>query len=102
MGNNPRTAKERQTQSNVMEETNMAKKQSLLKRIIKTLIVGGGVFVLLIIAGILTGIATIPLIIVAFFTGPVGAIISGGFGVLIGIYFLGFIFERFKPKLTKK
>ena len=78
-------------------------KQTIHKRVVKTLIVGAGVFVLIILAGIITGVALIPIALLSFAVGGIGApMIMGGLGILVGIYFLGFVFERFKPKLTKR
>lgn len=74
----------------------------LRKKIMKTFIVGVGVLVLLILAGIITGIALIPVSILALFTGPFGMIFAAALGVPIGIYFLGFVFERFRPGLKRK
>jgi hypothetical protein len=61
------------------------------------------IFVLIILAGIITGISLIPAALIALLIGGAGpAIIMSGLGLVMGIYFLGFVFEKFKVKLNRK
>ena len=78
-------------------------KNSLRKKMVKTFMVGLLVFVLIILAGIITGIAIIPFALIALlFEGAGPAILVSGLGLVLGIYFLGFVFERVKVKLKRK
>lgn len=71
--------------------------------IVKTFIFGFTIFVLIILAGIMTGIAILPATLIAFWIGgPGGAMVMSVLSVAIGIYFLGFVFERFKIRMNKK
>ena len=78
-------------------------KNSLRKKMVKTFMVGLLVFVLIILAGIITGIAIIPVALIALLIGGAGpAILMSGLALVLSIYFLGFVFERFKVKLKGK
>lgn len=79
-------------------------KKSLRKNIIKTFVFGLMVFVLIILAGIMTGISLIPVTLLAYlFGGGIGvSVILSVLGLVIGIYFLGFVFERFKVRMKKR
>lgn len=73
------------------------------KSMIKTFVFGLTIFVLVLLAGIMTGIVILPVALVAYlFGGPASAMVLSVFGIVLTIYFLGFVFERFKLKIKKR
>lgn len=73
------------------------------KSMIKTFVFGLTIFVLVLLAGIMTGIVILPVALVAYLLGgPASAMVLSVFGILLTIYFLGFVFERFKLKIKKR
>lgn len=69
-------------------------------KITKTFMYGLTIFVLIILAGIITGIAIIPLAVIA--TALEGGFnVVAGIGLFISIYCLGWVFGRFKIKMKK-
>lgn len=72
------------------------------KGIVKTFVFGITIFVLVLLAGIMTGIVILPIALVSYWVGGAGGtMILGTFGILLTIYFLGFVFGKFKVKLKK-
>ena len=67
------------------------------KELIETFMYGLTIFVLIILAGILTGITLIPITLLSVTVGS-GAWLVYVIGFGISIFMLGFIFKRFKVK----
>ncbi len=66
------------------------------KSIMDTFVRGVMVLVLIIIAGIISGIAILPAVAVAAVVDMRGLWIVSILGIVVGIYFLGYVFGRFK------
>ena len=68
---------------------------------VKTFMYGLTIFVLIIIAGILSGIVLIPVSILSIvLASPLWVLYI--IGLLTSIYALGFVFERFKVNLKRR
>lgn len=82
------------------EETKITEKQKMnKKKFMKTWMYGLTIFVLIIVAGIITGIALIPLMAIATaLQSTIAIAITTVIGLVLSIFFLGWVFERFKVR----
>ena len=72
-----------------------------VNKMVKTFMYGLTIFVLIIIAGILSGIVLIPVSILSIvLASPLWVLYI--IGLLTSIYALGFVFERFKVNLKRR